>query len=199
MAVQSSPVARIDWAEGRWTHAPAQSRLDTDGLHVTAAAGSDAWRHTSYGFVHDSEHALVAPLAVGTAMEVVFSADYAEQFDQAGLFVRADDERWVKAGVEFADGVLGAGAVVTDGRSDWSIGAVPDWVSHPLRVRVSRGADALTVRGGIDGGPLRLLRVAPFPGDLAAEAGPFVCAPTRPGFEVAFTQWWRTAPDAALH
>lgn len=197
------PAARIEWSEGRWTNPPAASETIGETLRVTAVEGSDAWRRTAYGFVHDSEHALVAPFPVGSAMEVVidaeFSAESAGEFDQAGLFVRVDAERWTKAGVEFADGVLGAGAVVTDVRSDWSVGAVPEWAGRRLRVRVSRGEDALTVRAGVDGEPLRLLRVAPFPGELVAEAGPFLCAPTRSGFEVVFTDWRRTAADLSLH
>src|SRR6478609_4262917 len=49
----------IPWAEGRWTHDPAHVEIVGDGLVVTARAGSDAWRTTAYGFIHDSEHALL--------------------------------------------------------------------------------------------------------------------------------------------
>ncbi len=192
-------MSAIDWAEGVWTTPPVAAAVDGETLRVTAAEGSDAWLRTAYGFVHDTEHALLAPFAVGEAMDVVFRADFSGQFDQAGLFVRAGAERWMKCGVEFADGILGAGAVVTDGMSDWSVGAVPEWAGRALRVRVSRGPDALVVRGGVDGEPLRLLRVAPFPAELDAQAGPFVCAPTRAELEVAFTGWRRTAADASLH
>lgn len=55
------------------------------------------------------------------------------------------------------------------------------------------------MRAGTDGEPLRLVRVAPFPGDLDAAAGPFVCAPTRSGLEVVFRTWERTDADTALH
>lgn len=189
----------IPWAEGVWTTPPVVAVVEGSSLRVTAAERSDAWRHTAYGFVHDTEHALLAPFAVGSAMEVAFVADFSAEFDQAGLFVRVNAERWMKSGVEYADGVLGAGAVVTDVMSDWSIAAVPQWQGRALRVRVSRGPDALTVRAGIDGEPLRLVRVAPFAGDLDATAGPFVCAPTRSGFEVTFTDWRRTDADASLH
>ena len=181
---------RIDWAAGAWTTPPASA---------VAGEGSDAWRRTAYGFVHDTEHALLAPLPVGAAMEVVFASDFDREFDQAGIFVRADAERWMKAGVEYADGVPGVGAVVTDGMSDWSVGAVPEWAGRTLRVRVSRLPDALVVRAGIDGEPLRLVRAAPFAGDLGAAAGPFVCAPTRSGLEVVFRSWERTDADTALH
>ena len=189
----------IPWSAGRWTHPPVAA-VERDGaLHVTAVEGSDAWRLTSYGFVHESEHALVTPFADRTAVEVEFTAAFSEQFDQAGLFVRVSSERWVKAGVEFADGRPQVGAVVTDGMSDWSLAPVPDWIGRRVLVRVSRDGDALTIRAGADGGPLQLVRVVPFAPGLVAEAGPFVCAPTRAGLEVPLHAWRTTAPDAALH
>lgn len=189
----------IPWSAGAWTHAPVAVDDSAGDLVVTAARESDAWRHTAYGFVHDSEHALLAPFAPGTAVEVEFTADFAEQFDQAGVFVRVDEERWVKAGLEFADDTLGAGAVVTDRRSDWSVGAVPEWAGERVLVRVSWSMDALIVRAGLVDGPLRLLRVASFPETLAATAGPFLAAPTREGLAVRFHAWRVTAADASIH
>ncbi|MFT4280878.1 DUF1349 domain-containing protein [Microbacterium sp.] len=193
------PTRTIAWSEGSWTTTPVAVTEEGASLRVTAAEGSDAWRHTAYGFVHDTEHALVAPFPVGSAMEVEFHADFHEEFDQAGLFVRTDEERWMKAGVEYADGVLGLGAVVTDVRSDWSIAPVPEWSGRRIRVRVSRGADALTLRAAADDEEFRLVRVVPFAGDRDTFAGPFVCAPTRAGLEVTFTAWRQTAADASLH
>ncbi|VXA92817.1 conserved hypothetical protein [Microbacterium sp. 8M] len=189
----------IAWSDGHWTHAPAALAEENGDLVVTAVEGSDAWRTTSYGFVHDSEHALLAPFAVGTAVEVEFTAAFSEQFDQAGVFVRASAERWVKAGVEFADGRPQVGAVVTDGMSDWSLAPVPEWADRRIQVRVSRGDDALTVRAGVVGTPLQLVRVLPFPAGIAAEAGPFVCAPTRAGLAVRIHAWRSVAADSALH
>jgi regulation of enolase protein 1 (concanavalin A-like superfamily) len=194
----SEPV-RIPWSGGSWTHPPVTAEEQGDALVVTAVEGSDAWRETYYGFVHDSEHGLLAPFAVGTAMEVEFVAEFAEQFDQAGVFVRASADRWVKAGVEFADGLLQLGAVVTDGRSDWSVAPVPAWLGRRVLVRVSRGDDALTVRAGVDGGPLQFVRVVPFEAALEAQAGPLVAAPTRAGLTVRFLEWRRTAADVSLH
>ena len=189
----------LPWSAGQWTHPPvATAELGSD-LVVTAAEGSDAWRLTSYGFVHDSEHALVAAFPQDSAMEVEFTADFSAQFDQAGIFVRASAERWVKAGVEFADGSPSVGAVVTDGRSDWSLASVPSWAGRRVVIRVSRSGDALTIRAGPEGGPMQLVRVLPFEPDVVASAGPFLCAPTRPGLRVAFHTWRRTEPDDRLH
>lgn len=192
------PEKSIPWERGAWTHPPL-TVVQEDHLAVTAIEGSDAWRHTAYGFVHDTEHALLDALAVGDAMEVSFRAPWEGQFDQAGVFVRIDDERWVKAGVEFADGHLGLGAVVTDRRSDWSVGLVDDWKDAEITVRVSRWPDAVVVRARAGDGPWRLVRVAPFDGGAAASAGPFLAAPTRAGLVVRFTRWVRDAADDALH
>lgn len=193
-------IENIPWSHGTWTHSPAAESVTQDRhLAVTAVEGSDAWRHTAYGFVHDTEHALLAPLAVGHAVEVSFHAPWSGQFDQAGVFVHADDEHWVKAGVEHADGHLGLGAVVTDIRSDWSVGHVDEWRDSEITVRVSRWADAVIVRARADDGPWRLVRVAPFDGARPASAGPFVAAPTRAGLTVTFTRWSRTPADDDLH
>jgi regulation of enolase protein 1 (concanavalin A-like superfamily) len=189
----------VDWNEGVWTNDPDAVDRDGDALRVRAKEGSDAWRRTAYGFVHDTEHALLAPFPVGTAMEVEFTADFAAEFDQAGVFVRADAERWMKAGVEFADDILNVGAVVTNGMSDWSVAPVAEWTGRRVRVRVSRGDDALAMRAAVDDEPFRLVRVAPFPGEAVAAAGPFVCAPTRGGLEVTFLSWMRGEADGSLH
>jgi len=185
------------WPE-RWLNEPADVVADGDELMVTAVAGSDAWRHTSYGFVHDSAHALLTPLAIGEAIEVDFRADFTGQFDQAGLMIRADAEHWLKAGCEFADGTLNLGAVVTLGKSDWSTGAVDDWNGRRITIRASRAVDSITIRAAVDAGAFRLVRVAPFV-DGAAEAGPYLCAPTRAGFRVHFLDCRRGPADAALH
>ena len=187
------------WSDGRWTTAPAGAEEIADGLRVTAREGSDAWRLTSYGFVHDTEHALLAPFPTDSAVEVTFLLDLHEQFDQAGLFVRQDDEHWIKAGVERSDGSDSLGAVVTHGTSDWSLAPVPDWSGRPVTIRVSRSGDALTIRARADDGPWQMVRVAPLAPDASVSAGPYCCAPTRAGLTVHFTSWRTGAADASLH
>ena len=100
---------RAGWGHRGWLNPPPQVARDGDDLLVTAVEGSDFWRTTSYGFVHDTGHALLADLPDGAAAEVAFVADLSAQFDQAGLLVRAGAEQWVKAGVELSDGVLQLG------------------------------------------------------------------------------------------
>ena len=189
----------VEWDEGTWLNPPVATDRAGQDLVVTAVEGSDFWRTTAYGFVHDDGHALLRPCASGQAVEVSFRLDYDQQFDQAGVLVRADESTWIKAGVEISDGVAQVGAVVTHGVSDWSVAPVPTWINSVVTVRVSRGDDAVTVRakGAEDG--WRLVRVAPWPVDADTSAGPYCCAPTRSGLQVRFTGWTSGAADSELH
>jgi regulation of enolase protein 1 (concanavalin A-like superfamily) len=192
-------VTHHSWTDGTWTTPPAAVDIADDGMRVTAVKGSDAWRITSYGFIHDTEHALLAPFPEDSAMEVSFTLDFSAQFDQAGIFVRVDSTTWVKAGIEWSDGEESLGAVVTRGVSDWSLSPVPGWDGRLVTVRASRAGDALTIRARVDSEPWRLVRVAPLAPDAAVGAGPFCCAPTRDGLTVHFTAWRNLPADAGLH
>ncbi|WP_081611589.1 DUF1349 domain-containing protein [Leucobacter sp. UCD-THU] len=194
-----SSIENIQWVDGTWTHPPARISKSDVGLCITAKKGSDAWRNTSYGFIHDSEHALVVEFANNTAMEVEFTANFAEEFDQAGIFIKSTPANWIKAGVEYADGQAQLGAVVTNPNSDWSLAPVPDWNQQRILIRASRVGGAITIRACINGNELQLVRVIPFSSDLNAQAGPFVCAPTRAGLTVPFHTWQVVAPDSSLH
>ncbi|MET7967744.1 DUF1349 domain-containing protein [Micromonospora sp. NPDC005305] len=189
----------LDWSAGTWLNPPERTGSAGDALLVEPRGGSDFWRRTSYGFVHDDGSALLAPFPVDSAVEVSFRLDYAAQFDQAGVLVRVDERRWTKAGVEVSDGQPQVGAVVTDERSDWSVAPVPEWSGRDVTVRVSRAGDALTVRARVAAEPWRLVRVAPLDPEAEAAAGPYCCSPSRGGLVVRFTGWRRGPADAALH
>ena len=188
-----------DWDRGTWRNPPVRAVADGNCLQVTAAGQSDAWRHTSYGFVHDSAHALLAPFGAEGAMEVSFLLDYSEQFDQAGIFLHVSERVWIKAGVEVSDGIPQVGAVVTHEVSDWSVAPVPEWIDREITVRLSRSGDAVTIRARAGDEPFRLIRVAPLNEAETVAVGPFCASPTRAGFTATFTRWVVTDADASLH
>lgn len=193
---------RVDWAAGRWTRDPATARLDGDNLLVGAAEGSDYWRTTHYGFVHDDGHALLGDWPADAAVEVTFDASSLRAaYDQAGIMLHAGPEQWVKAGLEISDGVLQLGAVVTNGVSDWSMAPVPEWAGGLVTLRASRGGvagDSVVLRARTETSGWRTLRVAPFTAGPAS-AGPLVCAPMRGDLEVRFTRWALAPADIDVH
>ncbi|CAN2235875.1 DUF1349 domain-containing protein [Candidatus Planktophila dulcis] len=188
----------IAWSEGSWTREPVSVNEQGATLAVEAAAESDWWRTTAYGFIHDDGHALLKDFPNESAVEVSFILNYTEQFDQAGIFITSDSKNWIKAGVEYCDGFPQVGAVVTQINSDWSVAPVPEWMNKEVTIRVSRSGDAVTMRAGING-DLRLVRVAPLDPSLSWSAGPMFCAPTRAGLVVSFTKWAQGEADSELH
>jgi regulation of enolase protein 1 (concanavalin A-like superfamily) len=192
----------VAWSDGFWRNQPSSvSGTPAGGLLAEAVKGSDAWQHTSYGFVRDSEHGLLHPFAPGTAVEVDFVAFMTEQFAQAGLIVRVNSGCWVKAGTEFSDGTLRLSVVATNTCSDWSTAPVPHWSGKTATIRASLSDGALILRAKADTEPFELVRVVPFITDRPEpiQAGPYLCAPSRSGFQAEFIGWRTGAGDPSLH
>jgi regulation of enolase protein 1 (concanavalin A-like superfamily) len=188
------------WTDFAWLNPPPFARVDGDRMRVRTAPDTDFWQVTSYGFVHDNGHALLAPFGGDGAVEVTFEAAYAHQFDQAGLLLHASSTSWLKAGIEFTDGRPYASVVVTDGLSDWSVVPLDTSAAGRVTIRASRAGEAITVRLGVgDAPPTQLLRLTHLPVDGAWRAGPFCCSPTGPGLDVAFEPVRFGEVDAHLH
>lgn len=188
----------ISWSQGVWLNPPAEAVQENSHLKVTTIHESDFWRNTSYGFVHDSGHALLTDFPANSSMEVTFILDYSGQFDQAGIIVHSDSQHWIKAGVESADGLPQVGAVVTSINSDWSLAPVADWFGKEVTVRASRTHDALTIRARC-GDEDQLIRLAPIDSSLSWSAGPHCASPVSTSLEAMFIRWTHGDADLTLH
>lgn len=184
--------------QGEWLNEPEAVKVSGSSLLVTAKANSDFWRTTSYGFVHDSGHAMLNDFPQDSAVELTWRLNYREQFDQAGLMVWADEDNWTKAGIEFADGSPQLGAVVTKVMSDWSVAPVPDWMDKLVQLRVSRSGDALTIRAKCED-DWKLVRLSPLDPSLDWKVGLHVASPSRAGLTVEFVELKVGAADESLH
>lgn len=176
------------WNGMTWLNPPphAEGHPET-GLVVQTAPGSDFWRHTQYDFVRDSGHALLRPAPREWTATVTVTGEYRHLYDQAGLMLRADGERWMKMGVEFV-GRQQWSAVVTHGVSDWSVQPASDHAAVTFRCVRRDDALILHARPGT-GEPWTLLRVAPFPPALDAQVGVMACSPGDAGFRVTFSDF----------
>ena len=188
----------IAWGQGDWLNPPLSALQEGSELKVSTVHESDFWRNTSYGFVHDSGHALLTDFPANSSMEVTFLLDYEGQFDQAGIIVHSDSQHWIKAGVESADGQPQVGAVVTSINSDWSLAPVPQWFGKKVTVRASRTTDALTIRARC-GDDDQLIRLAPIDASLSWRGGPHCASPISESLEITFTRWTHGEADLTLH
>jgi regulation of enolase protein 1 (concanavalin A-like superfamily) len=182
-----------------WHNEPAHWHLDAGHLHVTTDAQTDFWRQTHYEFTRDSGHFFGCAVQGAFTAEIRIQARYEDLYDQAGLMVRVDEAKWVKAGIELSDGHPMLSSVLTLGRSDWATGR---YGGNPadfwMRATVKDGALRLQVSA--DGQHWPLVRLAPFPPAATLFVGPMCCTPERAGLQVDFSAF-RVGPplDKALH
>ncbi len=181
-------MTNVDLGAGRWLNEPARWSIASGTLHLATDAATDFWRETHYGFIRDNGHFLGFTTGEAFTAEVRVKGEYPSLYDQAGLMVRIDETRWVKAGVEFSDGQLNLSVVVTDGRSDWSV-TRPDGDATDVRLRLTVKGGALRVQASTDGAVWPLLRLASFPAAPAYQVGPMACTPERAGLEIAFSDF----------
>jgi hypothetical protein len=177
----------------QWFNEPSTWSLEGDTLEVTTDPKTDFWRNTHYGFTRDSGHCFGARTQGDFTAQVRVRGQFHALYDQAGLMVRVDESTWLKAGVEFTDGILMISSVLTVGQSDWAIGApIAATDGFWMRVTVTRGV--LRVQYSVDGKTWPLLRLAPFP--LAAHyfVGPMCCTPERGGLHVEFSSFTVSEP-----
>lgn len=175
--IRNAGSIRLWRADGELTPPARVVSSHTGSVILRTRPKTDFWRRTSYGFQRDNGHFCeICEIPAGPAADpwadfeltVGFSGEYEEMYDQAGLMLRASPTHWLKAGVEFVDGVRRASVVITrGGRSDWSVVPLAGPASSPFFVRL---------RGGADGS------VAVYWSEAAPEAASG--APPRPSFEL---------------
>ena len=182
----------MDWNAMRWLNPPASAAAEGAGLRVSTGDQTDFWHGTFYGFQRHSGHFLHQPAAGDFSLETAFRATYSDQYDQAGLMIRADETHWVKCGIEYVGGTAHVAVVVTNGMSDWSQMPLPAFDGR-LRLRLSRVKDAVWVQYH-SGQDWKMVRLAYFPPDLGVTVGPMCCSPSRAGLEVVFEAYSLTPP-----
>jgi uncharacterized protein len=171
----------------RWINEPAQWRVENNTLHVTTDNATDFWRKTHYGFLRDNGHVFAADVKGDFTAEVTVEGAFSALYDQAGLMVRENAERWVKAGAEYNDGALTFSTVLTNGHSDWSLGAHAD--TNRFRIRITVMERVLKVQCSADQKRWILMRLAPFEASSGWQVGPMCCTPERGGLEVRFSDF----------
>ena len=180
------------WDKMHWLNPPANAVSEGSGLLVTTADQTDFWHGTYYGFQHHNGHFLHQAASGDFSLETAFRAAFSQQYDQAGLMIRADATHWVKCGIEYVGGTAHLAVVVTNGMSDWSQMPLPDYDGQ-LRLRLTRVRDAIWVQY-LAGEVWKMLRLAYFPPELTVDAGVMCCSPSRAGLEVVFEKMALTPP-----
>ncbi|WP_192251060.1 DUF1349 domain-containing protein [Mesorhizobium silamurunense] len=178
-----------DLAAMTWLNPPPHHVFGDGTLHVRTGKETDFWRETFYGFRRDNGHFLYRPVAGDFSVEVTIKGEYKALYDQAGLMLRLSETHWIKAGIEYTDGLAYFSVVVTNDRSDWSLVAIPA-DPNGVRIRLTRHAEAIRIQyRDVADGRWKPVRLAWFPTSRTVDVGMMCCSPQREGLEVTFSDF----------
>ncbi|MFC4874895.1 DUF1349 domain-containing protein [Negadavirga shengliensis] len=171
-----------------WHNPPQEWSFSHETLVLHADPKTDFWRKTHYGFVRDNGHFWYVNQKGDFEATVKLVAEYRDQYDQAGLMVRLDNENWVKAGVEYVNGVQHASVVVTREFSDWSVKSL-ETAPTAIWLKMRREHDFLEISYSIDAERFQMLRLAYFPPSVEMQVGIMAAAPEGNGFKALFEKF----------
>jgi regulation of enolase protein 1 (concanavalin A-like superfamily) len=172
----------------RLVNEPQDWHLQTGVLNVATDPETDFWRETHYGFTRDTGHFFNCATAGDLTAELRVRGRYQELYDQAGIMVRIDEARWVKAGIEISDGKALLSSVLTIGQSDWATGIYGDDPTD-FRMRATVRCGVLRLQVSADGRTWHLTRLPPFPKAASYRVGPMCCTPERSGLTIKFSDF----------
>jgi regulation of enolase protein 1 (concanavalin A-like superfamily) len=173
-----------------WLNPPSDWRRVDGGLIVKTDDRTDFWRKTEYGFIRDNGHFAYNTVGGDFSVEVTFVGKYETLYDQAGLMIRLDADRWIKTGIEFVDESMNFSTVVTNDTSDWSLIPLSDtWKADVVRARLVRKGTTVSTSFRRADGRWQMARIAGFASDSLCQVGIMCCSPQRAGFEVQFSDF----------
>ncbi len=180
----------------QWFNEPEEWGIEqTTRLWMWVTAQTDYWRVSHYGFTVDDAPFYYATYGGEFEAKVKISADYKEQYDQAGLMLRIDQENYIKAGVEFVDGRYNISVVVTHKTSDWSLIALDKPVPC-IWIKAVRRLDAVEVFYSLDDNHYVMIRNAWMQDNIPMMVGLMGASPDGMGFNAVFEDFVvRHLPD----
>lgn len=172
----------------KWENTPKIWRQDGASLLETVPSGTDYWRVTHYGFIHDNGPFRYETRSGNFEAKVKISGKYHELYHQAGLMIRIDDKNWIKTGIEFVNGHQNVSAVVTREFSDWSVLPRTDNPAF-IWMRLQRFNDTVQISYSLDGAKWSMVRLAYFPPNVPVKIGMVTAAPGKEIFEARFDEF----------
>ncbi|SEJ71103.1 hypothetical protein SAMN05192553_10957 [Cyclobacterium xiamenense] len=173
------------WEGFRWMNEPGSWSFEQNSLRLLTDGETDFWRVTEHDFIQDNGHFFFREVPGTFDVLLRFSGTYRDLYDQAGLMLRVNETNWIKAGIEWVDGLPKASVVVTRDFSDWSIRDLPETPAN-FWIRARRGRDHVELSYSTDALRFEMLRVAYFPPATFLQVGPMAASPKGRGFEVSF-------------
>ena len=172
-----------------WLNEPGEFSL-AGGLRITTDAVTDFWQRTHYGFRNDNGHCLLTEITGDFCLSTIVEFHPENAYDQCGLFIRFDEENWIKLSTEYEDDQISRlGSVVTNlGYSDWATTDIPSDVRR-MGYRICKRGSHFLLQNSYDGQNWLQMRIThlhvPF---HSLNAGLYACSPKEGRFQCTFKQ-----------
>lgn len=185
----------MDLKNCNWINEPKKWVLEDEVLYVETNSNTDFWRETHYGFTRHSGHIFGYEIEGDFTFQLCIEGDFEKLYDQAGIMIELDSQRWCKAGIEFSDNEFLMSSVLTYGKSDWSTGL---FQGNPKKfwMRATMINNVLRLQYSTDGFTWPLMRLCPFPNEEKLFVGAMCCTPEREGLKIRFSEFRLSNPLA---
>ena len=184
----TNPNGNINLKEFHWFNEPGVFSLTESSLSMRTNGKTDFWQRTHYGFQRDDGHCLLKSVKGDFTIQVETQFKPEAQYDQCGLFVRIDQDNWIKCSTEFEDDQKSRlGSVVTNmGYSDWSSQDIHSKNSS-MWYRLSRSGKDFYIENSFCGEYWYQMRMTHLHNAAdEIEVGLYACSPIGEGFNCSF-------------
>ncbi len=172
----------------QWFNEPLQWSESDQQIIVKTSPKTDFWRITHYDFIRDNGHFYFDAIATDFTADVKIRGNYQDLYDQAGIMIRANEQHWIKTGIEYVDGVQNLSAVVTHTYSDWSLTPLPEPPEY-LQLRVERRQDTIQIFYWEPSSGYKPFRVTYLPSTEPLQVGLMCASPDGEGYVVTFENY----------
>ena len=172
----------------QWFNEPEKWDVNDNTLSMFVTPQTDYWRISHYGFTVDDAPFYYSTYGGEFEVKVKISGDYKERFDQSGLMLRIDHENYIKAEIEYVDGLYKPSVVVTHKTSDWSVIPLEKQVPF-VWIKAVRRLDAVEVFYSFDDKNYVMMRNAWLQDNHPVMVGLMAACPDGDGFNAKFEQF----------
>ncbi|PWJ44215.1 DUF1349 domain-containing protein [Sediminitomix flava] len=169
----------------QWFNEPESWEVKDGVLVMNVTPQSDYWRQTHYGFTVDDGPFYYTTKGGEFEVSVKAVGDYQTRYDQMGLMLRIDENRWIKTGIEYVDGVYNFSTVVTDKYSNWSVVKLTE-KPEAVWIKAVRKLDAVEIFYSLDGKEYQLSNLVHLDENTPVMVGMMAASPDGNGFKASF-------------
>lgn len=188
MLMMNQPFYAQTLEKMNWFNEPDDWNVSNGKLTMSVTPKSDYWRISHYGFTVDDAPFYYAEYGGELEAKVKISGDYKVRFDQAGMMIRLDHEKYIKTGIEYVDGKYNLSTVVTHHTSDWSVIALDRPVDF-IWIKAVRRLDAVEIFYSFDDKEYHMMRNAWIEANHPVKIGMFAACPDGDGFKAIFSDF----------